>query len=717
MSARPARRLAMSRVFAADCDVAASYPRLAQARIEPVLFGDAVWDFREVPDIPTHVRTSRLSLDWLTFTSSRWELLLRELAAAKMLPLHPSVVHLPNRRVQPLPISALYTQLTNWRRWLKWLDAHDVAGLAAVDQRLCDRYLGDAAALAPKSRLATVVAPVRDFYAYGAVLSESYSAGFMPWEGRSGRKVAGVVRKTENETPFIPDEVISPLLAGALFYVETAAADLLAARAEVRAMEARRIRTVRSDDWLDAVLDAYRAAQQPLPLRDPSHARAAHLSDDDPLADLSFRLIGRKAGLGGDVGYGFGPRDLTPSRRSMLEAALSELGAASGGLWTPITAVTSRDGVVGPWRESLAPRQLQFELGRLVCACVIVVGGLSGMRAQEVLDLGRGCVQRMEGPNGRVRWQVHGRVFKGRDPRGEHDTWTVIEPVVAAIRVLEALAPTGAAQKLFTPASWEVQPGGRAKQRLDVVRPLNLFLAWQNAHGAAAGLPPIPDVNGEAWRLDSRQLRRTLARQLSFRPHGTLAAMHHLKHISVVTAEGYWGAIGESATDFLAEVEEQMQLARVDKLVEFHGRHERGEPFGGGGGKHLRDELTAIDREMDAFSGTLEQREDRLRALFRKRPGTLHVGMFNVCNFTDPTRAMCLRGVEDKSAPLIAACQPTKCGNSVITDEHTPRWQGQLVQIKDLRADRKLPKHERERLGIEETRIRDVVEGAGPSGG
>jgi hypothetical protein len=54
-----------------------------------------------------------------------------------------------------------------------------------------------------------------------------------------------------------------------------------------------------------------------------------------------------------------------------------------------------------------------------------------------------------------------------------------------------------------------------------------------------------------------------------------------------------------------------------------------------------------------------------------------------------------------------SSCQPTKCGNSVITSEHAPRWEG---QPQHLRANRELPKHERERLAIEAARIQDILD-------
>ncbi|WP_406381955.1 hypothetical protein [Streptomyces sp. NBC_01618] len=49
--------------------------------------------------------------------------------------------------------------------------------------------------------------------------------------------------------------------------------------------------------------------------------------------------------------------------------------------------------------------------------------------------------KRDEGGNA-YRWRVHSRAFKGEeDAEGVEATWTVCEPVVRAIRVLEQLQP------------------------------------------------------------------------------------------------------------------------------------------------------------------------------------------------------------------------------------------------------------------------------------
>jgi hypothetical protein len=54
---------------------------------------------------------------------------------------------------------------------------------------------------------------------------------FMPWSGRPATQVAKRAVADENVTPRIPEHIMAPMLRAALFYVESASDDILAARA------------------------------------------------------------------------------------------------------------------------------------------------------------------------------------------------------------------------------------------------------------------------------------------------------------------------------------------------------------------------------------------------------------------------------------------------------------------------------------------------------
>lgn len=61
-----------------------------------------------------------------------------------------------------------------------------------------------------------------------------------PWPGRTAAAVAGRQRFDENRTDRIPEAIIAPLLAAAIFYVTTASKDILAGLREVEHLEAAR---------------------------------------------------------------------------------------------------------------------------------------------------------------------------------------------------------------------------------------------------------------------------------------------------------------------------------------------------------------------------------------------------------------------------------------------------------------------------------------------
>jgi hypothetical protein len=281
---------------------------------------------------------------------------------------------------------------------------------------------------------------------------------------------------------------------------------------------------------------------------------------------------------------------------------------------------------------------------------------------------------------------------------------TVVGQVVEAIAVLERLAPPDA--KLFNSAAAKVeQTHGQVPQLGALFR---AFIAWQNEHGAGAGLPPIPDVDGRQWPLSLRQFRRTLARQLAFKPHGTIAAKVHLKHVEAAITEGYFGPVGASASAFLRERDELAQDAREDNYLRRFEQWRNGEPIAGGASRKLIREFEDV---AAAFQGTAEPDERRLQRLIRKRSGLLHIGPINDCHFTDPRQARCLkaRGIEDADAPLIAACQPSKCANAVVTPEHQQLWERPLLQIENLLDDRKTPKNERARLQAQKQEYENVI--------
>jgi hypothetical protein len=205
-----------------------------------VCFGEEVWDFGAVPDRPAYLPAHCLVVRFDRITQPRWRLTVKELLCARLYPTHPAVASsVPNRRRRPAPLGEAFARVLLYKRWLDWLAEHGITSLGEVRQEHCDRYYNTRAReIAPSALSAMVILPLRELADYGPVLTDHYPEGFRPWGHRRPCHITGLPTRRPNATPVIPQQVLDPLLAGALFYVETAGNDILAAREEHRRLSA-----------------------------------------------------------------------------------------------------------------------------------------------------------------------------------------------------------------------------------------------------------------------------------------------------------------------------------------------------------------------------------------------------------------------------------------------------------------------------------------------
>jgi hypothetical protein len=196
-----------------------------------------------------------------------------------------------------------------------------------VQQILAGNHLNGHAVLVDDDR--QVLLPLRECADYSAILTNGYKDDLRPWEQRHAADVTDYRAGKFNATPAIPPQVLDPLLAGALFFVETASTDILATRTEHQRLwkplqpcgGSARI-TAENLQRLTQALDGYRLQSRPLPLlRD---ARAEPL--DDPLAAVNIRLIGRHARVR------LGLTIITKEQRELLLTALRDLGVPLPGV-------------------------------------------------------------------------------------------------------------------------------------------------------------------------------------------------------------------------------------------------------------------------------------------------------------------------------------------------------------------------------------------------
>lgn len=85
--------------------------------------------------------------------------------------------------------------------------------------------------------------------------------------------------------------------------------------------------------------------------------------------------------------------------------------------------------------------------------------------------------------------------------------------------------------------------------------------------------------------------------------------------------------------------------------------------------------------------------DERLQvSLLRDEFADLHLGTVNHCLW-QPSTAECQKQlpVERRGeAPLIGACQPAKCRNSVLTRSHAPIWLAEEGDLREVLARQKL---------------------------
>jgi hypothetical protein len=457
-------------------------------------FGDDMWDVR-VLRVRRNQPLTQLVLDFRVFTDPVRRLVAKEYLYARL-----NLTHPLHRRLAVTAIKAEYYAL---RRFLTYLDTvWDGVRLANVTQTILDAYL---LACRQGKRGREVVASMVQHHILIPIKLAAYRIAFSvdaltvePWKGKSAQYVVGMHRPAENTTPRLPEEVLKPLIQWALFYIQRASKDILAARAELTGYQLTPLpggagtRIARLERWL-----ATRRAQgRGLPESDARY-RNHHKGRPSPVHRINCALIERMAGVS---------KITDRSVRSMVEQAAEELGLESGGMDTPISChPTTQE----PWRDRFSPLSLHHEEYILIAACYIVCAYLSGMRLSEIVQLRRNCHFTETTADGLItRHKLRGTTFKDHGRRGIPATWVVIAPVAEAIAVLEQL--TDHDELFHAPCmKRKTVPYGAVVQS-------TLFLKAFRDHVnrlAATGTVPIaaiPEVNGVPWPLNSLQFRRTL---------------------------------------------------------------------------------------------------------------------------------------------------------------------------------------------------------------
>lgn len=655
----------------------------------PPVFGDDVWQLGWA-QTRRNVPPATLVVDFRRIADPVQRLTAKEFLYARL-----------NERItgikRSLPVQVARQELNFLLALFAYLDCEQEGmRLGAVTQDVLDAYRlwcqrgghGDGRPIRAAAVASYISLPIRLALCGGFLTHDRLE--LVPWRGRTAYVVAGVVEPTENATPRIPEDVLAGLLRWSTFYVEVAAVDILGAGAEIAAMEDRQADPGQSAEKLERWLSGRRTGGRGIPaMRGPATSTDGALAADGLRANRP--LIARMAGLTyvHHLNNGIG--------RRLLEAAVEELGLELGGLDTPV----SKDPSAGrAWREPFTPTDLVLERRMLQAACYVVCAYLSGMRDSEVQELRRGCHQVARSGDGVIeRHKLRGRTFKGHGTQGREATWVVIDPVGRAIEVLEAMHPH---DHLFTsPGTWtyprtsagdgELLRGARLGPSAG--RQLNDFRDHINLTQSRDGAAAIPLHDGRPWRFTTTQFRRTLAWHIANQPFGTVAGMLQYQHVSVATFEGY---VGESSSGFRREVEAERRLAALDDLVEDYWDYVGGMPATGGGAPKRKALFSHVKAGLDEDGIVVD--DGRVRSMLKSSARTLYPGVLNDC-FFDRDAALCLRrSGQGGNEPLAPFCQPDRCGNSVITAGHAPKWEAAIAEVRVHLSRKNLSQNQRQAM-------------------
>lgn len=598
----------------------------------------------------------------------------------------PAVLHQRPRSATKALLSAKSVNAVclAWLRFAVWLSGRGISRLADVDAGLLADY---ARHLRGQHHSTTYhrnqLMALTRLWAYAPFLPPADRIPMPPWDAPGGRADlldTASLSSGENTTPRVHPAVMSPLLVWALRMVTDLAADIIAARAEHRRIEANIPTTSRAERRSDirAWLDQHRTTGRPLPgCSLPGLAWRAGRRTTTLIAPVSLRFIA------GTLGVTIHQVSKELERQPDL---IQELGTAPDApMDLPVTA--RLDG--RPWIGSLDFEAVGLLTTHLNTAALVVVAYLSGMRPEEVLHLQRGCCTRDDTGDGVVRYRVSGRHFSGvvdedgnTRPDGEQRAhpWTVIEPVATAICVLERLADGDLLfPRVIDRLPWRrADHVGAAMTTTTAASRIAAFIGFVNdlARRHQRGHEIIPDDPG--GRITLSRLRRTVAWFINRLPGGRIALGIQYGHLRLPMSESY---AGRSTANMLDLLDLEQARAVADTLTDAADRLAAGD---GVSGPAAHRYLTAAGEFAATYpGGYLTKRQHRALLTNPRLQVFDHQQALLACNHNKHT-ALChpdrATGRGPAHTPSLDRCQPA-CANIARTDTHIARAQAEIDRL------------------------------------
>ncbi|GGR41620.1 site-specific integrase [Streptomyces netropsis] len=673
-------------------------------------FDDDVWDLSGIQGRPQQFRRYELVWDFTEITNPRWRLVAKEFLLACWAPTHPVVAHLARAYRTPRALGTCSRLKFTLFGWLNWLSQHGITSLREVTQEHCDRYLALRSTIRDKrgQRLRdasagskqTLVSTIMDLAFYGDLFSsDRYEPDLEPWRFASPSVVAGSPKTAENKTQPVPELILQPLLAACLYIVDSLGPHLTSLLHQVRDRPPRkggpfRRRPTHTD--LSLALDEHRLSREPLVELTDCRLQtrlSAGWSPEDPLIRVSLTALATRAGC-----REFRSAMLTPALRTHAEETLRAVGLAKPwGQDAPAVPRADTQELV-PWTVPLHTREVLELVSMARQATLVITALVSGMRRSELCELLIGCRRTLETAPGMVRHSLASKIIKGKELGGVADEWIVLKEVHQAIALAEDLHDDPrCGESLFGAFAWEYA---------------NSLRAWVNgAGGRRLGLAPIPE-----GKVNLRMLRRTLAMEVAYRPNGMLAAKIALKHVSVVTTEGYAARPGGAQAKLLAEINLHEQDRNTSLALAEFRHYQQGIMPAGPGAQDLIRFFAHVDDQITQHttaSPHVRSGDQDVRNLLAKRADTLHLSSANYCWFADPSKALCLKlaGTPNARKPLAGMCDSARCPQATHHPGHRPVWAEAVSQTTIFLGSLSRPqKGERIRLQAELDRAQRVLD-------
>lgn len=324
------------------------------------------------------------------------------------------------------------------------------------------------------------------------------------------------------------------------------------------------------------------------------------------------------------------------------------------------------------------PRSLRkvrgYSHADIATACMLVIGYLTGMRAQEARELRRGCATIEIRANGLRRFNIRGLAFKREvDADGRTITagvprdqpWVTVEIAHVAVRVAERIAerydPDG---ELLFPRTQspnrEHHRTGSSIATTNLLKRIRKLLIKATGHASAGDPEPI----------NVTRLRRTLAWHIARVPGGEIALGVQYGHLRITTGQGYAARAETGFAELLAHEDLDAAMERLDSLAD---EVDEGATVSGPAADRL---IAAVDRFRALYAGVAATDRDATRLQ--------DAGLADI-HFNERGACVCVyTGVD---AMDVAACHPSRtprhdkrtpnldrcvasCGNTARLDGH-----------------------------------------------